>query len=146
MENLLEDLAELEHQQWAHWTKYMLDRLDELGDKVDDKGKLGAVFDYVEQELNWRRQITTPYSELTEKEKDSDRSWASKSLEITAKQLDAILEEMEKKANFFYNDTYDLANKTYERGFYDGIHNARAKIKEALEKRPQETLSAEDRP
>ena len=87
MENLLEDLAELEHQQWAHWTKYMLDRLDELGDKVDDKGKLGAVFDYVEQELNWRRQITTPYSELTEKEKDSDRSWASKSLEITAKRL-----------------------------------------------------------
>ena len=53
----------------------------------------------------------------------------------TVKQIDAILEEMEKKANFFYNDTYDLANKTYERGFYDGIHNARAKIKEALEKR-----------
>ena len=50
------------------------------------------------------------------------------------KQVDAILDEMEKRANFFYDDACDLANKTYERGFYDGIHNARAKIKEALEK------------
>ena len=135
MENLLEDLAELEHQQWAHWTKYMLDRLAQLEAKLDGNAPYKAYFELSQQKQDWRRQIATPYSELTEKEKDSDRSWASKSLEITAKQLDAILEEMEKKANFFYNDTYDLANKTYERGFYDGIHNARAKIKEALEKR-----------
>ena len=135
MENLLEDLAELEHKQWAHWTKYMLDRLEQLEAEIDGKAPYDALLELAQQKQNWKRQIATPYSELTEKEKDSDRSWASKSLEITAKQLDAILEEMEKKANFFYNDTYDLANKTYERGFYDGIHNARAKIKEALEKR-----------
>ena len=135
MENLLENLAELEHKQWAHWTKYMLDRLEQLEAEIDGKAPYDALLELAQQKQNWKRQIATPYSELTEKEKDSDRSWASKSLEITAKQLDAILEEMEKKANFFYNDTYDLANKTYERGFYDGIHNARAKIKEALEKR-----------
>ena len=139
MENLLEDLAELEHKQWAHWTKYMLDRLEQLEmeevEQFEMKEDANDSHKVQRQQENWRRQIATPYSELTEKEKDSDRSWASKSLEITAKQLDAILEEMEKKANFFYNDTYDLANKTYERGFYDGIHNARAKIKEALEKR-----------
>jgi len=75
MENLLEDLAELEHKQWAHWTKYMLNRLEQLERELMD------------QKENWRRQIATPYSELTEKEKDSDRSWASKSLEITAKRL-----------------------------------------------------------
>ena len=33
--NLLEDLAELEHQQWAHWTKYMLDRLEQLESEQD---------------------------------------------------------------------------------------------------------------
>ena len=131
MENLLEDLAELEHKQWAHWTKYMLNRLEQLEMKEDANDP----YKVQRQQENWKRQIATPYSELTEKEKDSDRSWASKSLEITAKQLDAILEEMEKRANFFYKDATDLANKTYERGFYDGIHNARAKIKEALEKR-----------
>ena len=126
MENLLEDLAELEHKQWAHWTKYMLNRLDEM----QKKGINSTI-----QIEYWHRQIATPYSELSEKEKDSDRSWASKSLEITAKQIDAILEEMEKRANFFFNDATDLANKEYERGFFDGIHNARAKLKEALKKR-----------
>lgn len=83
MENLLEDLAELEHKQWAHWTKYMLDRLEQLESEQDSHDP----YKVLHQKENWRRQIATPYSELTEKEKDSDRSWASKSLEITAKRL-----------------------------------------------------------
>jgi hypothetical protein len=83
MENLLENLAELEHQQWAHWTKYMLDRLEQLESEQDSHDP----YKVLHQKENWRRQIATPYSELTEKEKDSDRSWASKSLEITAKRL-----------------------------------------------------------
>lgn len=49
------------------------------------------------------------------------------------KKVYAILEEMEKRADFFYKDATDLANKNYERGFFDGIHNARSKIKETLE-------------
>lgn len=60
----LEKLAELEHNQWIHWTKYMLDNL------TDENIK------------RWRRQIETPYSELSEKEKESDRSWAKKVLNI----------------------------------------------------------------
>ena len=87
MENLLETLAELEHQQWAHWTKYMLDRLAQLEAKLDGNAPYKAYFELSQQKQDWRRQIATPYSELTEKEKDSDRSWASKSLEITAKRL-----------------------------------------------------------
>ena len=83
MENLLEDLAELEHKQWAGWTKYMLDRLEQLESEQDAHDP----YKVLHQKENWRRQIATPYSKLTEKEKDSDRSWASKSLEITAKRL-----------------------------------------------------------
>ena len=30
----------------------------------------------------WRRQIETPYSELSEKEKESDRGWARKALAV----------------------------------------------------------------
>ena len=85
--NLLEDLAELEHQQWAHWTKYMLDRLAQLEAKLDGNAPYKAYFELSQQKQDWRRQIATPYSELTEKEKDSDRIWASKSLKITAKRL-----------------------------------------------------------
>jgi hypothetical protein len=59
-----EKLAELEHIQWSHWTAYMLDNLTP------------------ENIEHWRRQISTPYSELSEIEKDSDRKWADKVLEI----------------------------------------------------------------
>ena len=50
------------------------------------------------------------------------------------RQIDTLLEEMEKRANFFFTDAADLANKGYERGFFDGIHNARAKIKGIMQK------------
>ncbi|KKM63636.1 hypothetical protein LCGC14_1509520 [marine sediment metagenome] len=64
-----EKLAALEHEQWAHWTRYMLDNL---------------TFDNIKR---WKVQIDTPYSELTEKEKDSDRIWADKVLDLPAKEL-----------------------------------------------------------
>jgi hypothetical protein len=54
---LKEELADLEHQQWAHWTQYMLDNL--TPENID----------------RWRRQIDTPYINLSEKEKKSDRRW-----------------------------------------------------------------------
>ena len=57
---MLEKFAALEHEQWAHWTRYMLDNLTP------------------ENIERWRRQIDTPYAQLTEAEKDSDRVWADK--------------------------------------------------------------------
>ena len=64
MKELIEQMAELEHIQWAHWTGYMLDNLTP------------------ENISRWRRQIGTPYADLTEKEKESDREWARKSFDI----------------------------------------------------------------
>lgn len=64
MSELIERLAQLEHEQWAHWTRYMLDNLTP------------------ENIERWRRQIETPYHQLTEKEKESDRKWAKKVLEV----------------------------------------------------------------
>ena len=63
-DELLEKLADLEHQQWIHWTKYMLDNMSD------------------ENINRWKQQIETPYSELSEKEKESDREWAEKVLKI----------------------------------------------------------------
>lgn len=64
MVELREKLADLEHQQWAHWTRYMLNNLTP------------------ENIERWQRQINTPYKNLSEKEKQSDRQWADKVLEI----------------------------------------------------------------
>ena len=61
---LRERLAALEHEQWAHWTRYFLDHL------TPENAEL------------WRRQINTPYNELSESEKDSDRDWADQVLRI----------------------------------------------------------------
>lgn len=66
-DDLLEELSDLEHEQWAHWTKYMLKNLN-------DKD--------IEQ---WKRQIKTKYEDLSEKEKDGDREWANKVLKILKK-------------------------------------------------------------
>ena len=60
MTDLREHLAEIEHTQWAHWTRYMLDNL--TPENID----------------RWRRQVGTPYPDLTEAEKESDRFWADK--------------------------------------------------------------------
>lgn len=84
---LLEKLADLEHQQWALWTRYMLDQLEEAIGltfsefRVDNPNHPVTKKAY-ENIDRWRRQIETPYSELSEKEKDSDREWARKVLDI----------------------------------------------------------------
>lgn len=65
--NLREELANLEHEQWSHWTKYMLDNANP------------------ENCRRWTTQINTPYCDLSEAEKDSDRIWADKVLELLNK-------------------------------------------------------------
>ncbi len=62
---LREELAALEHEQWAHWTAYMLDNMTDVNI------------------ARWRQQIECPYEALTEEEKDKDREWADRVLEVT---------------------------------------------------------------
>ena len=73
--------AALEHDQWAHWTKYLLEQLGLWGPPKAELLKIGNP-KQVENLLRWRRQCETPYAELSEKEKDSDREWADKSIAI----------------------------------------------------------------
>jgi transcriptional regulator with XRE-family HTH domain len=61
---LLETLATLEHEQWAHWTRHMLYNLTP------------------ENIARWRQQIDTPYAHLSDQEKESARQWARKIITI----------------------------------------------------------------
>ena len=62
----IEKGADLEHKRWAKWQKYMHSKiLPSAHDKIMEIG--------TELINHWNRQINTQYSELTEKEKDSDR-------------------------------------------------------------------------
>ena len=62
--DLIEKLADLEHKQWGHWTRYFLESYNEDNRK------------------RWNRQANTAYKSLSEKEKESDRVWARKVLKI----------------------------------------------------------------
>ena len=64
-EELFEKLADIEHQRWADWQKYVHSKCIKNSD-----GTLIIPKWAVEQ---WERQINTPYSELIEDEKEKDR-------------------------------------------------------------------------
>jgi hypothetical protein len=68
--SLREKLAELEHKQWSHWYRYMVGNLTP------------------ENKERWDAQAATPYALLTEPEKNSDRVWADKVLEILKSERD----------------------------------------------------------
>jgi len=62
---LVEALAVIEHERWSHWQRYMHSKCEPQPD-----GSLRIPADLVQR---WQRQTETPYSALTEKEKESDR-------------------------------------------------------------------------
>lgn len=74
LEGLVEELASLEHERWAHWQRYMHDQ----GVKNDD-GSLTIPASLI---TRWERQIGTPYSRLSETEKKSDREQVTRYLPL----------------------------------------------------------------
>ena len=94
LKETLDQLAELEHQQWAHWTAYMLDTIEAAIDPAtmgyEYEGTTAHAYSgsrivqRIDAVKRWRRQIETPYEELTDKEKASDMEWAVKAYNIKA--------------------------------------------------------------
>jgi hypothetical protein len=83
--SLLEELAALEHQRWAHWQKYVHDK----GQRRPD-GSVVLPSDLVSR---WERQISTAYADLADEEKDSDREQVRKYLPILERWLNRIRKE-----------------------------------------------------
>lgn len=73
-----EALADYAHKAWAGWMRHMFDRCTKQGISVVDRSLL-IHSDDVER---WQRQMETPYADLSEQEKDSDRKEADKMLMI----------------------------------------------------------------
>lgn len=69
---LIETLSAVEHDRWAHWQSYLHSKC-----KENDDGSLTIPKELVEK---WNTQIETSYSDLTEKEKESDREQVMKYL------------------------------------------------------------------
>lgn len=116
--DLTERLADLEHQQWAHWTQSMLQVLDPI--LIDN----GVVREKEEKEAldaieRWRRQIQTPYAELSEADKENNRTWARGTLEaIEGEPIDPKIEALYKRlenqrqeARFHIEAAFDMHMK-----------------------------------
>lgn len=64
-EELIELLASCSHDSWVRWMQYLLSRCIKNQD-----GSFTIFTDFSER---WAQQIATPYSDLSEQEKQSDR-------------------------------------------------------------------------
>lgn len=65
LDSLMEKLAFIEHERWAHWQRYVHDK----GERQAD----GSLVIPEELVARWEQLIATPYCKLTEEEKQSDR-------------------------------------------------------------------------
>lgn len=66
LDGMLESLAAIEHERWAHWQKYVHGKCIRQND-----GSLLIPPELVER---WEQQIGMSYAELTDAEKESDRN------------------------------------------------------------------------
>lgn len=64
-DDIYEALASAEHEQWAHWQRYLHSKCIANPD--------GSLTIPAELVARWEKQIHTPYEVLTEQEKASDR-------------------------------------------------------------------------
>jgi len=86
-DDLLERLSELEHEQWREWSSHLSEELSSLLvilDKFDDE--LGnedkqTIFN-IKSKLNRWNDLQVPYSELSEEEKEKDRVYSRKIINL----------------------------------------------------------------
>ncbi len=71
---LIERLAEKEHEGWSHWMAYLF--------SVCEEGIDGSVTIPASLVAHWQRQVATPYAQLTQTEKQSDRNQVAHILPI----------------------------------------------------------------
>ena len=80
-ERVLEVLAAVEHERWSHWQRYLHSRCE--------RGEDGSLTIPPALVSRWEQQMSTPYSQLSEDEKESDREQVRRYLSVM---MDALRE------------------------------------------------------
>ena len=69
---IIEIMASVEHERWSGWMKYMVKRMKQRKD---------GTLEFDDNDFGrWMQQAITPYSRLSEEEKESDRTEARATL------------------------------------------------------------------
>ena len=109
---LIEKLADIEHQRWSEWQSYLHSKC--LKHTINSYNSAKRRYEEIETGAmvipkvlfeNWARQINTPYKDLSEKEKDSDREQVDRYFPIikdliSKEREEATKEEKKKLDNF----------------------------------------------
>lgn len=93
---ILEELSALEHEQWEHWSKTIIDQT--LGAQKTPFDHLSVSKAIHEKHQRWLA-FWKPYDELSEEIKEYDRIWARKVLKIIAKHIGEEFEEKKSEVN-----------------------------------------------
>lgn len=80
LRSLVETLASIEHERWAHWQRHVHEGCERRPD--------GALIIPPEMVQRWEVQVNTPYAELSEEEKTSDREQVWRYLPTIIKALE----------------------------------------------------------
>lgn len=120
---LREALAAYAHEAWSGWMRYMLPKLmDNAEHLLPAVTSGGAWKDSARKWLHrWLRQVDTPYADLPEEEKQSDRDEADKMIGVMCRaafvdgewpEQTILLEWMQKNAiNIIFSKRMDLLNR-----------------------------------
>lgn len=79
LQSLIDKLADVEHERWSHWQRYLHSKCERARD-----GSLVIPAHLVDR---WELQMNTPYAALSEEEKESDREQVRRYLPIIADAL-----------------------------------------------------------
>ncbi len=82
LNDLIETLAENEHERWSHWQRY----LHKQGVRQSD----GSLLIPPELVDRWEKQIDTHYDRLSDGEKESDREQVRKYLPLISNALSRL--------------------------------------------------------
>ena len=87
-----DQLAKYAHRTWSGWMAYLFSKAEFKND--------GSVVIPAWAVKRWRRQMLTPYNELPENEKESDRSEADKIISICSKDNTRLRAALEKACEY----------------------------------------------
>jgi hypothetical protein len=85
LELLIEVLARAEHERWSHWQRFV------HGQCATAPG--GGLLIPAELVARWNRQIGTPFDQLSEEEKESDREQVRAYLPVVNAFIDKAIKE-----------------------------------------------------
>lgn len=142
VEEFIEKGADIEHTRWAKWQKYFFSKCSITTSENENNATLVLPLELLKR---WKRQIATPYSELSESEKESDRrevrsyeplltatltTLSQDGYERGRKEVVDAIEELEaedteRKGYDFFSSGFYTPQENYERGENAGYERGR---------------------